>query len=127
MAIYECRNCQQERVMLRPYRYHFGPHCRCPHCGTYKLSRLKGADPIDPMVRGFLNFLERLAGGKLFHCRFCRVQFYDRRELAPHVPAAAAKARTDGGSGVGHVRVERNTEQAESQPAEHPESAADSV
>jgi hypothetical protein len=30
-----------------------------------------------------LNLLERIAGrGKLFHCRWCRLQFYDRRPLS---------------------------------------------
>jgi hypothetical protein len=31
----------------------------------------------------FLTMLERLAGGKLFHCHYCRIQFYDRRAIAP--------------------------------------------
>ena len=35
------------------------------------------------MRRGFLNFVERLANGRLYHCRFCRVQFYDRRDFVP--------------------------------------------
>jgi hypothetical protein len=50
--------------------------------------RLKQPDKIDPMHGGFLNFLERLASkGRLFHCRWCRLQFYDRRELATPVDA----------------------------------------
>jgi hypothetical protein len=35
------------------------------------------------MEPGILNLLERIAGGVLYHCCFCRLQFYDRRELAP--------------------------------------------
>jgi hypothetical protein len=35
------------------------------------------------MEGGFLHLIERLAGGRIYHCRFCRVQFHDRRELAP--------------------------------------------
>jgi hypothetical protein len=34
------------------------------------------------MHTGFLNFLERRFGGRLYHCRYCRIQFYDRRMLA---------------------------------------------
>jgi hypothetical protein len=51
-------------------------------CGTFRVTRLKEPDKIDRLQTGFLNFLERTAGGRLFHCRYCRVQFYDRRMLA---------------------------------------------
>jgi len=89
MAIYECRECDSEQYVERPYTHHFGPHCRCPHCGTYRVSRLKERDRIDKMQGGFLNLLERLAsGGKLVHCRFCRVQFFDRRILASEATQA---------------------------------------
>ena len=30
-----------------------------------------------------VNFLKRMSGGKLVHCRYCRLQFFDRRPLAP--------------------------------------------
>jgi hypothetical protein len=83
MAIYACKECDSEEYVPRRYRYHFGPHTRCPQCGTYRVVKLKEPDRIDPPYGGFLNLLERLASGaKLFHCRYCRVQFYDRRPLA---------------------------------------------
>jgi hypothetical protein len=65
---------------------------------------LKERDRIDPMNSGLLNLLERMTGGKLFHCRFCRVQFYDRRsrasdspedQSAAHQPASAQHRETD--------------------------------
>ena len=90
LAIYECQECDTETVVPRPYNFHLGPYCRCPHCGTYRLSRLKERDRIDGMKKGFLNLLERLGGGKLVHCRYCRVQFYDRRILAAESAAAQA-------------------------------------
>jgi hypothetical protein len=37
------------------------------------------------MHGGFLNFLERMASGRLHHCRYCRLQFWDRRPLASEV------------------------------------------
>ena len=89
MAIYECRKCEREEFAPRRYRYHFGPFCRCPECGSYRVVRLKQPDKIDRTHGGFLNLLERIAGkGRLFHCRWCRMQFYDRRSLATHVEAA---------------------------------------
>lgn len=89
MAIFACRECQHEEFVQRRYRYHLGPHARCPRCGTLRIVRLKEPDKIDPSYGGFLNFLERLAGnGRLFHCRYCRVQFYDRRRLSGDAEAA---------------------------------------
>src|SRR5436305_13080980 len=93
MAIYECRTCKRDERVPRRFRYHLGPSCRCPLCGTYRVSRLKQPDKIDRKHGGFLNLLERFAGkGRLFHCRWCRLQFYDRRPLASELrtkPAAA--------------------------------------
>ena len=60
-----------------------GPACRCPICGSYRVSKLRSPDRIDRFHRGFLNLVERFAGsGQLYHCRWCRLQFYDRRPLA---------------------------------------------
>jgi len=82
MAIYACKECEQEEFVPRRYKFHFGPSARCPRCGTFRVVRLKAPDRIDPMYVGFLNLMEHLAGGKLFHCRYCRCQFYDRRRTA---------------------------------------------
>lgn len=82
MAIFACKDCETQEFVPRRHRYHLGPHARCPSCGTYRIVRLKERDKIDPMYMGFLNALERAAGGRLFHCRYCRCQFYDRRPLA---------------------------------------------
>jgi DNA-directed RNA polymerase subunit RPC12/RpoP len=101
MAIYECRKCEREEFAPRRYRYHLGPNARCPICGSYRVVKLKHPDRIDRMHGGFLNLVERIAGkGKLFHCRWCRLQFYDRRELADNpkhaepVTSAVSRRRT---------------------------------
>ena len=42
----------------------------------------KQPDKIDRKHGGFLNLVERIAGkGRLFHCRWCRLQFFDRRAV----------------------------------------------
>jgi len=87
LAIFKCDTCQTEAFAPHPYSYHQGPHCRCPRCGTYRLSRLKERDRIDRMQTGLFNLVKRLAGGRLVHCRICRLQFYDRRILASEAPA----------------------------------------
>ncbi len=40
------------------------------------------ARPDRPDAHRLVNLVERLLGGKLYHCRFCRIQFYDRRARA---------------------------------------------
>ena len=93
MGIYECRDCAREEYVLRRYRFRFGPYTRCPQCGTYRLVRLKARDHIDPMYRGLWNIVERFAGGRLHHCCYCRIQFYDRRQVAPD-PSAVELTNT---------------------------------
>ena len=83
MAIYECHKCECEEFVPRRFRFHLGPSCRCPLCGTYRVVRLKQPDKIDRRHSGFLNLLERIVGhSRMFHCRWCRLQFYDRREVS---------------------------------------------
>ena len=92
MAIFECQKCEREELVPRRYRYHMGPTCRCPVCGTYRVVRLKQRDKIDRMHGGFLNLVERILGqSRLHHCRWCRLQYYDRRPLASEMPSTAAK------------------------------------
>jgi hypothetical protein len=103
LAIYECRECENEEFIPRQYTFHLGENARCPRCGTLRVTKLRMPDKIDPMATGLLNRLEKMAGGSLHHCCFCRLQFYDRRKLAPRTtlepirpeaaPAAAAGPR----------------------------------
>ena len=83
LAIYECRECENEEFVPRQYTFHLGENVRCPRCGTLRVTKLRAPDKIDPMASGLLNRLEKMAGGVLHHCCFCRVQFYDRRKMAP--------------------------------------------
>ncbi|HWC97189.1 MAG TPA: hypothetical protein VG456_10575 [Candidatus Sulfopaludibacter sp.] len=92
MAIYACKDCEAEEFVPRRFRHHLGPLVRCPSCGTYRVVKLKERDKIDPMYAGFLNWLEGMAGGRLFHCRYCRCQFWDRRQLAAESHSSRARA-----------------------------------
>jgi len=94
MAIYECPKCEREEFAPHRFRYHLGTACRCPVCGSYRMVRLKERDRIDQVHGGFLNLVERLVGGsKLYHCRWCRLQFYDRRKLAVEIPSPQGGGR----------------------------------
>jgi len=90
LAIYECKACHAEDNLPRAHKLHFGKAARCPKCGTFRIVRLKEPDTIDPLYAGLLNMLERMAGGRLHHCRYCRIQFWDRRRLQAEVVAGEA-------------------------------------
>jgi hypothetical protein len=89
LAVYRCPGCQATETAERRYRLHLGESCRCPKCGTYRVTKLKERDHIDKMHTGFLHLLERLSGGRLYHCCFCRLQFYDRRTMRARTSASA--------------------------------------
>ena len=78
LALYTCSDCQHTEKIPR-FGYRFRNECCCPRCGTNRLTKLKERDRIDRMERGIWNLAARLCGGKLYHCYFCRLQFYDRR------------------------------------------------
>ena len=80
LAVYQCPECQHEESVPR-FSYRLGDECCCPRCGTSRLTMLRERDRIDRMDSGIYNLLARLGGGKLYHCCFCRLQFYDRRPL----------------------------------------------
>ena len=80
-ARYQCTSCRAEEAVPR-FAFRMGNECRCPRCGTTHLDKLKEPDVIDRMDSGIWNLAARLGGGKLYHCCFCRLQFYDRRPMA---------------------------------------------
>jgi DNA-directed RNA polymerase subunit RPC12/RpoP len=82
LAVFSCPECRIEQCVPHSYQYRLSPYARCCRCGTSRLTRLRKPDRIDRMRAGAWNLVERLIGGKLLHCRYCRLQFYDRRPLA---------------------------------------------
>ena len=94
-AIYYCKECDSEEYVPRVLQYRLGSFVRCPQCGTYRLSKLKERDKIDKMHTGLMNLIEKLGGSKLFHCRFCRIQFYDRRARASDISEEQADAKSE--------------------------------
>jgi DNA-directed RNA polymerase subunit RPC12/RpoP len=108
LAIYSCKECQMEDNLPRAHQLHRGKAARCPKCGTFRITRLKEPDHIDPMHTGIWNLVEKMSGGRLHHCRYCRIQFWDRRRLqseiaadepAPETEIEAAAPQADGRDG----------------------------
>jgi hypothetical protein len=55
------------------------------------------------MYTGLMNWFEKTAGGRLFHCRYCRIQFYDRRSLPAERSAAPGDAEKQETATQGHT------------------------
>jgi hypothetical protein len=89
MGVFECPQCKAVDRVARRYTYYLSKEARCPLCGTYKLRELKERDHIDRMHRNPVNLAQQLFGAHLYHCRYCRVQFYDRRPQRVERPAKA--------------------------------------
>jgi hypothetical protein len=76
MGVFTCPKCKEISRIARRYTYYLDEHTRCPLCGTYRLRALAEKDHIDRMLKTFMNAWHRMRGGRLYHCRYCRVQFY---------------------------------------------------
>jgi DNA-directed RNA polymerase subunit RPC12/RpoP len=101
VAVYECRQCKTRKPEPRWYAMFLGDYPRCPRCGTYRLTRLASRDPIDGMRKGVFSFVQRLLGAGLYHCRYCRLQFYDLRSpVAPEPKERAAAPLAGAGEEV---------------------------
>ncbi|MFB3828906.1 MAG: hypothetical protein ACE15B_19220 [Bryobacteraceae bacterium] len=77
MGVFRCRDCGARAVAPRRYLFYFESRNRCPLCGTEKLRKLNEPDNIDRMHRNLFTLLRPIFRARLFHCRFCRIQFYD--------------------------------------------------
>lgn len=81
LAVYRCRQCGRTARQAR-LGFLFADRSRCPLCGTERVARLAQRDGIDRMHRNIFSMLRWFTATQLYHCRFCRIQFYDatRRE-----------------------------------------------
>ena len=57
--------------------------CRCPDCGTSRVVLRKNRDHIDRISRSPSSLVAKVRGGKLYHCIFCRLQFYSTLPQEP--------------------------------------------
>ena len=73
----------------------FGEYASCPRCGNTAPDKRKKPDRVDSMLHSPLRFFHWILGGKLYHCVFCRLQFYDRRPLRPRLPRPDSARQAD--------------------------------
>ena len=78
------------RVAVQPWALRIlpDPWCRCPKCGAQQVKKRKRRDRIDTVSLAWASTIHRLLGGCLYHCRTCRLQFYDVRPQRIEFPTA---------------------------------------
>jgi len=82
-SAYRCDACRlrvriSRLAVLKKLRY-----AACPRCGGYSLSVLARRDHIDAMWNTPVRIIVSKMHARLYHCRGCRLQFYDLRRRVP--------------------------------------------
>ena len=102
---YECTVCGNRQFRKGLWRTDLTGFAACPSCANENLKILFDLDKIDPVYRSPLTWLWRLTGATIYHCRGCRLQFYDPR-YTREASAAIARHRREREAAERHpVRV----------------------
>lgn len=78
---YRCKECGNRACLTYLRTGIFDKYVSCPRCGNPAPDRRSRRDKVDAMLHTPLRMLHKLFGGKIYHCVFCRLQFYDVREV----------------------------------------------
>ncbi len=89
-TVYRCKTCDLRTGITRAYTLYFSPVCHCPNCGNERVRTRSKPDKIDKLLKTPMSLVQRMLGGTLYHCLYCRIQFYDVRKLSS-VEANTAK------------------------------------
>jgi hypothetical protein len=92
--VFQCRACGARVGERRHFLNYFVKHTRCPRCGTDEVEKRKSVDKIDKRLKTPMSLLQAGLGGSLYHCVFCRIQFYDVRSRARNSPRSARNAES---------------------------------
>ncbi len=89
-AVFSCPKCHKKNFYHRPFLHKLSLHSQCPQCGTPNVSKLRSIDRVDRLNKNPLRAIIGLLGAPLYHCTFCRLQFWDLRSRLPQVVKARA-------------------------------------
>lgn len=78
-ACFICGACGAEVRKYRSLFQFLQPYVDCPLCGTVDLGKPRSRDRIDRLTRNPFRHILHWLGAPLYHCHFCRYQFYDYR------------------------------------------------
>ena len=81
--VFKCRSCGLRVGEKHNFLNYFARHTRCPRCGTAEVEKRTTRDRIDKVLKTPISLVQAMLGGTLYHCVFCRIQFYDLRSRPP--------------------------------------------
>jgi hypothetical protein len=87
---YRCKDCNRRTCCSYLSTGVFDKYASCPRCGNPVPDRRSRKDKVDSMLHTPLRMLHWMFGGKLYHCIFCRLQFYDARSVKTANPDAGS-------------------------------------
>jgi DNA-directed RNA polymerase subunit RPC12/RpoP len=93
--LYRCRECGIETPMRREFSLKPSAYVQCPRCHTHKVTRRIAPDKIDRVIHTFSSVMQGMLGGRLYHCVYCRIQFYDLRHSVKNAPGKNASVSKD--------------------------------
>jgi predicted Zn finger-like uncharacterized protein len=93
LAIFKCPKCDDRFYLRRKFLGIFGRYVQCPKCGTMNLSKFKNIDRIDRVNKNPFRLALSIVGAPLYHCTFCRLQFWDWRSRDPEAEKERAARR----------------------------------
>jgi uncharacterized Zn finger protein len=77
--VFRCHNCNHRVGARHDFFKQFSRTTLCPRCGNLDVEKRRTKDRIDKLIHTPFSTLNRLLGGNLYHCVFCRLQYYDVR------------------------------------------------
>lgn len=77
---FRCSTCNA-RTRRSYFNAGFDEFANCPRCGNSAPDRRSRRDKVDSMLHSPIRMIHWALGGTLYHCVFCRLQFYDVRGL----------------------------------------------
>lgn len=80
LEAYRCTGCGAKYHVTFGSRLKLARYAKCPKCRYQDITPMRRVDKIDKMRGGLFNLIHRIMGGQLYHCWFCRLQFYDLRQ-----------------------------------------------
>jgi DNA-directed RNA polymerase subunit RPC12/RpoP len=92
LEAYRCHDCGTRYHVSIASRISLSRFAKCPKCRYQDIRPMKRIDKVDSMRRGVFNFAHKILGGQLYHCWFCRLQFYDFRPLRKEKNQAQAES-----------------------------------
>jgi DNA-directed RNA polymerase subunit RPC12/RpoP len=101
---FRCPNCNT-RTRRSYIDAGFDEFANCPRCGNGAPDRRSKKDKVDSMLHSPIRMIHWALGGHLYHCVFCRLQFYDVRALKGKAKQTESPQKADAQSPASRAKM----------------------